>query len=156
MELIHTQTLTKPQKTAALKLWNGEYPEQLKCETPAAFDQYLSTLTNVHHCLLTIKSGTIAGWAFKFIRNDEWWFVIILDGSVHLKGFGSLLLTQLKEKETVLNGWVVDHNEYLKSNGQSYRSPVDFYLKNGFKIITDIRLELPHLSGVKITWKKED
>lgn len=79
--------------------------------------------------------------------------MIILDSIVHLKGLGSLLLEQLKDKETALHGWVVDHNNYLKSNVETYLSPLNFYLKNEFRVVEDIRLELPHLSAVKITWE---
>ncbi|WP_158795451.1 N-acetyltransferase [Pedobacter sp. L105] len=156
MEIIPTDILSSYQKIAVLKLWNLEYPEQLQCKTMAEFEHYLFTLANVNHFLLLDDAHEIVGWAFKFTRDTAVWFAIILDGTIHLKGFGSLLLDQLKDKETSLNGWVVDHNHYLRSNAEIYRSPLNFYLKNGFRVIEDVRLELPHLSAVKITWKKTD
>ena len=156
MEIIATDILNSYQKIVALKLWNQEYPEQLQCKTMTEFEQYLFTLANVNHFLLLDDANKIVGWAFKFTRDTAAWFVIILDGSVHLKGFGSLLLDQLKDKETTLNGWVVDHNHYLRSDVEIYRSPLNFYLKNGFRVIEDVRLELAHLSAVKITWEKPD
>lgn len=68
-------------------------------------------------------------------------------------GYGTRLLNLAKEKEPVLNGWVIDRNEGVKYNGKPYRSPLEFYLKNGFQTIPGIRLELATLSAVKIQWK---
>ena len=42
----------------------------------------------------------------------------------------------------------------LKS-GKPYRSPLDFYIKNGFKVLPEIRLELPSISAVKIKWSSD-
>ena len=71
------------------------------------------------------------------------------------KGFGTQLLNLGKEKESVLNGWVIDHDKDKKRNGENYISPLNFYLKNGFEVFPDNRLELEKLSAVKIRWKKE-
>ncbi|MCB0473527.1 MAG: hypothetical protein KDC56_10755, partial [Flavobacteriaceae bacterium] len=59
-----------------------------------------------------------------------------------------------KEKETELNGWVIDHDNDYKINGELYKSPLNFYLKNGFQKSSDRRLELEKISAVKIKWKK--
>ena len=59
-----------------------------------------------------------------------------------------------KEKENSLNAWVIDHNRDLKANGDAYRSPLEFYLKNGFKLLSDIRLELTNISAVQVNWIK--
>lgn len=52
MEIIQTDILTGYQKIAVLKLWNQEYPAQLKCKTMTDFEQYLFTLTDASHFLL--------------------------------------------------------------------------------------------------------
>ena len=62
------------------------------------------------------------------------------------------MLDKLKKHETVLNGWVIDHHDDLKKNGQFYQSPLKFYEKCDFKIMTSERIELPKISAVKITW----
>ncbi|MFT4741942.1 MAG: hypothetical protein ACI9L9_002739, partial [Marivirga sp.] len=52
------------------------------------------------------------------------------------------------------NGWVIDHSNERKSNGRLYISPLNFYLKNGFKKLSRNRLELDKISAVKIKWEK--
>lgn len=134
------------------RLWNQEYPAQLMLESMEDFDQYLLELINVTHILYTGAGNEILGWAFKFTRNEAKWFAIILDGSIHQKGIGSLLLNHLKENETELNGWVIDHERYKKTDLKYYKSPVNFYLKNGFILREQERIESPKLSAVKIVW----
>jgi len=53
-----------------------------------------------------------------------------------------------------LNGWVVDGERYIKSNGEKYLSPLEFYKKNDFEILVGERLETEKISAVKIKWKK--
>ena len=65
------------------------------------------------------------------------------------------MLKQAKRKESELNGWVIDHNLEKKKNGDYYRSPLNFYLKNGFRTLTTDRLELGKISAVKIKWNNE-
>lgn len=154
MHVINTRTLNEDQQTAAFTLWNQEYPEQLMMKTKADFEQYLSTLGAVSHSLLVGNAGEISGWAFKFTRESALWFAVILDSSKHRKGFGSILLDHVKDQETELNGWVVDHDNYLRYDGACYVSPLNFYRKNGFTVIEEIRLESAHLSAVKISWKE--
>ena len=58
------------------------------------------------------------------------------------RGLGTKLLELLKEKENILNGWVIDHANYIKQNGEPYPSPLEFYIKNDFNVHSDIRLEI--------------
>jgi hypothetical protein len=64
------------------------------------------------------------------------------------------ILNLAKEKETELNAWVIDHNNDIKKNGNKYKTPLEFYLKNGFEKLTENRLELEKISAVKIKWTK--
>ncbi len=155
MELIHTNELNNTQKAAVMQLWNQEYPLQLKYETIADLDHYLSGLQGTEHFLYTGESGEILGWAFKFSRESVKWFAIILDSTIHKQGVGTLLLDQLKDQETTLSGWVVDHNSYALTNGKAYVSPLSFYLKNGFKVLAGQRVESSRLSAAKIIWNAE-
>jgi hypothetical protein len=152
MKIAHTQTLTPQQKTDVTLLWNQEYPAQLKLAILRDFEDYLSKLIDVSHILYTGIDDQVLGWAFKFSRNQEKWFAIILDRSIHQQGIGSTLLNLLQENETVLNGWVIDHGQYKKSSQETYGSPLGFYLKNGFTVIADDRLDTPVLSAVRIRW----
>lgn len=152
MKIINRLHLIPTHKAAALKLWNEEYPLQLQYNSVSDLDNYLSRLSNLSHFLL-MKNEEVLGWSFKFNRDSDKWFVIILSSSIHYKGFGSKLLNTLMNGESELNGWVIDRDCYLKNDSSIYRSPIEFYYKNGFIIEENVRLELAELSAVKISWK---
>lgn len=152
MEIIETTDLSADQQKAALLLWNNEYPVKLRYHNMAEFNIYLEGLQQVHHFFLVDSLQNIAGWAFTFTRDSERWFAIILGSSIHQKGYGSMLLNKLKEKEPILNGWVIDHDRDVKWNGEKYVSPLPFYLKNNFVTYPDTRIDAEKLSAVKIKW----
>ncbi len=150
---IETSTfLTAESKTVIYSIWNEVYPLRLKYEQPEDFDAYLDKLANQHHYLLIDDEETIVGWAFQFERDAETWFAILLVDAVQGRGYGTALLNEIKKRVSKLCGWVVDHSTDVKLNGEVYRSPMDFYLKNDFKIISDKRLETEKISAVKIEW----
>lgn len=154
MKIITLTQLSKPDKIQLLELWNNEYPKKLNYNSLQDLDDYLSGLTNQSHTLILNNSDEIVGWYFDFIRDNQKWFAIILDAKIQGKGFGTLLLNKAKEKEQELNGWVIDHNHNKKLNGETYQSPLAFYLTNGFSLIKQSRLKLEHISAVKIKWSK--
>lgn len=156
MEIIETTDLSADQQKAALLLWNNEYPVKLRYFNMGEFNTYLEGLQQVNHLFLADNNQNIMGWAFAFTRNGERWFAVILDSSVHNKGYGSMLLNKLKEKEPVLNGWVIDHDRDVKMNGEKYISPLPFYLKNNFVTYPDTRIDAEKLSAVKIKWTNND
>ncbi|MGI9651271.1 hypothetical protein [Chryseobacterium sp. RLHN22] len=153
MKIITNNRLDLEQKRQILQLWNNEYPEKLAYKNLEGFENYLEKLHNVNHFLLT-DNEEIHGWAITFIRDSEIWFAIILSGNIHGEGWGTKMLNELKRNKTELNGWVIDHNNDKKINGEFYKSPLEFYLKNEFKVLSDVRLELEIMSAVKIKWTK--
>ncbi len=137
-----------------MRLWNGEYPVHLNYKDVAGFEQYLDGLSQPVHLTINDKEGTVKGWLILFTREDARWFAMILDGSLQGKGIGSRLLAEAKKLETELNGWATDHGRDLRVDGSPYPSPIGFYQKNGFEVLSDIRLEKGDLSTVKIRWRK--
>jgi hypothetical protein len=85
---------------------------------------------------------------------QEIWFAIIVDSRCHKIGIGTLLLDALKQDSEVLNGWVTDHDRYMKTSCARYLSPLVFYRKNSFEVLHDTRLEIEKLSAVKIRWQR--
>lgn len=152
MILTHTILLDPNEKQAVFKLWNQEYPKRLNYLKIEEFENYLAGLENPHHILVKDEHKDILGWFVDFKRENEIWFAMILDASIHGKGIGSNLLEKAKKKNAILNGWVIDSSEYLKKDDFIYRSPLEFYLKNDFKILKETRLESPRISAVKIKW----
>jgi len=63
---------------------------------------------------------------------------------------GTLLLNNAEQDEAELNGWVIDHNMDKKENGDLYPSPLNFYVRNGFEVLKDIRFDNGKLTAVKI------
>ena len=156
LEFIKRSILSNSEKLDAFELWNNEYPEKLTYKSTTEFDEYLENLVDLSHILLIDSDGKIRGWYFDFIRDNGKWFAIILDSKIQGNGFGTKMLNLAKENEIELNGWVIDHNRDKKRNGKVYKSPLDFYLKNGFKKISEIRLELDKISAIKIKWKNKN
>jgi len=154
MKFLSTKELSKGWKMEILNLWNNEYPEKLNYRTLLDFDNYLENLNSKSYILMLDHNQNVKGWYFDFFRNEEKWFVIIVSSKIHGQGFGTQILNLAKERESELNGWVIDHDNDKKLNGEFYKSPLEFYLKNGFEKLSDIRLELDKLSAVKIKWKK--
>jgi len=153
MEIVTSTFLTDFQKECAYKLWNNEYPRNLQHKTITEFDEYLNGLQKVKHYLLIDSEGVITAWAAKFKRNDEIWFAIIINSTVHGKGYGTAILNEIKKEEQHLVGWVIDHERDSKVNGNRYRSPLAFYIKNQFNILYNSRIESPTISAVKIIWE---
>ncbi|MFN0204221.1 MAG: GNAT family N-acetyltransferase [Bacteroidia bacterium] len=137
-----------------LTLWNQEYPLNLQYQSLADFQKYLQSLENAKHFLWVDEGEQVKAWAFTFDREKERWFAIILSEEVQGLGYGRKIMALLQETENELNGWVTDHQHYIKMNGQPYLSPMGFYEKCGFSVLMGQRLELPQLSAVKIHWKK--
>jgi len=156
LEIIQTSALNEQEKIQVLGLWNNEYPEKLSFNSLTEFDTYLQNLNNLTHFLLTNDIDLILGWALTFDRDNEKWFAIILSENIKGKGFGKKMLDNLKQTERVLNGWVIDHNNDKKQNGQFYKSPLKFYEKCGFEILDNERLELDKISAVKIRWTDDE
>jgi len=154
MEIVEKKVLSLEQKESLCQLWNNEYPEKLSYKKTEEFDMYLNSLSNTKHYLLIVDANKIKGWAFTFLREDEVWFAIIVDDQMQGKGKGSLLLEELKKGKNNLNGWVVDHENDSKQNGEAYISPLLFYIKNGFTICNGTRIENEKISAVKINWNR--
>lgn len=151
MQIIQQDTLKEEEKKFLMDLWNREYPARLGFENMAQLDAYLGELKNPVHYIVAADKALVA-WGATFLRDGEKWFAMIIDVNHQRAGLGSRLLQLLKENKQELNGWVIDHHSDFKSNGQTYNSPLDFYLKNDFEILKDTRLETDRLSAVKIKW----
>jgi len=152
MNIIRTENLSEDQKQHIVRLWNAEYPARLRHSGTNSLDEYLSKLGNPEHYLLTDEQENIKGWLACFLRDGEKWFAMIVDSSEQKKGYGSRLLDEVKKHEPEINGWAMDREKDLKADGETYRSPIGFYLKNGFRILSEVRLETETMSAVKIKW----
>jgi GNAT superfamily N-acetyltransferase len=153
MTFTQTPTLTLDQKKDIFTLWNKVSPVAVSHNSMQAFDLYLASLDGVIYTLVLGEDSRVVGWFADFDRDGDRWFAMLLDSSIHGKGVGSELLARAKERHQSLNGWVIDHGNDKTLSGDSYISPVNFYLKNGLTIVSEVRLELDNLSCVKMNWE---
>ena len=154
MEILKTYSLEPPQHQEVFELWNTEYPVHLGFATPSGLDQYLKSLPRLRYYLAPGTGNRLLGWAMVYGEEGENWFALTVRGDCQGQGKGTLLLDRLKEEHTSLNGWVIDHENDLRRDGQVYHSPLAFYLKNDFTVFPGSRLELPELSAVRIQWSR--
>ena len=154
MQFEKLRQLKRGQRTQLFELWNSEFPVTFLHRHTDDFENYLFKLVNPQHYLVSLNDKTVIAWAYSFQRYEETWFGLLVHPHYQRKGHGSRLLDILKQENPQLNGWVIDHKADLKQSGERYFSPLEFYLKNNFSAIPDIRLELDLLSAVKMHWEK--
>jgi GNAT superfamily N-acetyltransferase len=150
-----TKILSEKQRLDIVRLWNCEYPKELSHSNLSDFDQYLQTLSDPNHILLSDENENVRGWLIYFIRDNEQCFAMLLDSSLQGQGWGSKLLNLAKAHNSELNGWVIDSDNEPKQNGENYKSPIGFYRKNGFEIRMDVQLKKKNIHGIKVTWKAD-
>ncbi len=149
MEIIKTKLLTLSQEEQIDKLWNEEYPVKLSNR----FKLLLDGVENYHHYIIEDAKKNIIGWAVDFEKENEIRFSVIVQSVYKGKGLGRLLMDRLKSESKEFYGWVIDHNRDMKKNGEVYQTPLPFYLKLGFEVLSEIRIESEMISAVKIKWK---
>ncbi|HAD97751.1 MAG TPA: hypothetical protein DCG19_10120 [Cryomorphaceae bacterium] len=150
-QLVKKSFLNLQDKLDIRAIWNSEYPHSVRFTEIEGLEKYLAGLSDITHYLVYSDKG-VAGWLPVFTREGERWFALLVRSDFQRKGLGKQLLDHARKSERVLNGWVVDKAGFVKSNGQEYRSPLSFYLNNGFDVIPEVRLETEQLSFVKIRW----
>lgn len=148
MQIVKTKTLTPEQEDRIDRLWDEEYPVNLA----GRYKLLLEGVDNYGHYMLQDENGLIKGWAVHFEKDGETRFSIIVPSSWQGKGYGRALLEGLKEELDEFYGGVIDHVRDVKANGEPYRTPLPFYLKNGFELLPGQRIEAEIISAVKIRW----
>lgn len=148
MKVIKTKILSPKQEEQIDALWNEEYPIKLANR----FKLLLEGVENYNHYVIEDEEKNVKAWAVDFEKENEIRFSIIVRSGEKGKGLGACLIDKLKLENEEFFGWVIDHNKDLKSNGQNYITPMPFYLKHGFAILDDCRIEAEIISAVKIKW----
>jgi GNAT superfamily N-acetyltransferase len=151
MKIIKTKKLNELQISQINDLWNDEYPLKLKDRFPILLD---GADWHNHYIFLDEEQNVIA-WAVDFEKEKQIRFSIIVASNHKGKGLGGLLIDQLKEENKEFYGWVIDHNDDLISNGEKYLTPMPFYLKHGFEILNDIRIDNEMIKAVLIKWSEK-
>lgn len=143
------------EKKTLYKLWNTAYPASIHNAGLNDLESYLEGLSECKHTFLwnDEQRTQLVAWFAIFKRNNETWFAMIVDVAHQKNGIGSRLLRAAQRSEPVLNGWVIDHNKARMADGSLYVSPLLFYKRLGFEILSTHRLETEQISAVKIRWE---
>jgi GNAT superfamily N-acetyltransferase len=150
MKIANNKILTPLQSSQINQLWNDEYPIKLKDRFPILLDG----VENFNHYIIGDAKQNVIAWAVDFEKENEIRFSIIVHSHHNGKGLGSILVEKIKSENELFYGWVIDHNDDLKTNGEYYQTPMPFYLKHGFEILHDARIESEMIRAVKIKWSK--
>ena len=147
-----SRTLTPKQMEKVNTIWNRVYPVQVKDRLAS----FLNETDEQHHFYIENEKNELIAWSVFILSKDEWRFSLLVDTPYQGMGLGSILLTEMKKKKNNFFGWVVDHDNDVTVDGNKYRSPLLFYQKNGFNILTGRRLETPLFSGREVKWEGEN
>ena len=147
MEIIKTKNINSDQFQQIDQMWNDEYPIKLKDR----FGILLEGIENYNHYLIE-QNNSVLAWAVEFEKEKEKRFSIIVKNEYKGNGFGNLLINRLKRDLGEFYGWVIDHNDDLKLNGEHYKTPMPFYLNHGFEIMSDKRIDNEMIRAVLIKW----
>jgi len=146
------KTLTIALKQQLLMLWNQEYPSILHHADIISLDAYLNTLNEPLYTLI-LDESELKAWYVDFDRSGERWFAMIVSRMFQGKGYGKALLEQGKVKNKILNGWAIAKDDYQRSDGTIYPSPLGFYQKMGFQLLTSNILKTEQLEAIQIRWE---
>ncbi len=148
MDILKTKIVSSFQSSQINQLWNEEYPIKLIDRFPIL----LEGVKNYNHYLVQDNKQKVLAWAVDFEKEDEIRFSILVAAEHKAQGIGSMLVDKLKAENKLFYGWVIDHNNDLKANGEYYQTPIEFYKKHGFEIMQNLRIESEMIRAVKIKW----
>lgn len=147
--IIKTIVLSQSQSMQIDRAWNEEYPIKLNNRFGLLLND---TKSHLHYIIENEKQEVIA-WGVMFEKDAERRFSILVLSKYKSQGLGKQLIDAFKKDYPVFYGWVIDHDNDVKANGEKYISPLPFYLKLGFNILSEQRIESEMIAAVKVVYK---
>jgi GNAT superfamily N-acetyltransferase len=129
-------------------LWDDEYPATLE----GRFSMLLDDAILFKHFLILDQEENVLAWAVYFQKDEEIRFSILVDRKYQGLGYGKQLIDALKDELPEFYGWVIDKPNFIRKDGSAYPSPLSFYLKLGFEILPDQRIDNDMINAVKVTF----
>lgn len=140
MNVIRKTELTSKEIGLMLELYNRRMPKSFnKTE-----DTFCIDCGEDVEIFMAYEAEVLSG----FLSIREGWGKLISSGLA-----GKLLLEEAKKHNDVLFGWVSTKEGVKNGEGKDYKSPINFYLNNGFKI-DERRNEGLDPTILKVIWKK--
>jgi GNAT superfamily N-acetyltransferase len=147
--IIKTKELSDSQVEQIDRAWNDEYPIKLNNR----FGILLNDAKSYMHYFIENEKQEVIAWSVMFEKEDERRFSILVVNKYQGQGLGKQLIEALKKDYPIFYGWVIDHDNDVKTNGEKYVSPLPFYLQLGFTILNEQRIDTEMISAVKVEYK---
>jgi GNAT superfamily N-acetyltransferase len=149
--IIKTKELSLNQVEQINQVWNDEYPIKLNNR----FRILLNDAKSYMHYIIENEKQEIIAWGVMFEKEDEHRFSILVVKKYQGQELGKQLIDSFKKDYPIFFGWVIDHDNDVKINGEKYVSPLPFYLKHGFKILNEQRIDTEMISAVKVLFENQ-
>jgi len=149
--IIKTKDLSSSQSEQIDRAWNDEYPIKLNNR----FGLLLNDAKSHVHYIIEKEKQEVIAWGVMFEKEDELRFSILVLSKYKGQGMGKLLIDAFKNDYPIFYGWVIDHDNDVKANGEKYVSPLPFYLKQGFNILNEQRIDTEMISAVMVIFQRE-
>jgi len=146
--------ISTSEEDIILRLWNSEFPVKSMLSDFRDFELNFVDTFDWHHYFI-YKDDKIIGWGFKFLRYSGTWFVMVIDRIFQRQGYGKILLNNMLQQENEVNCWVIDYENYERTDGSCYPPPIKFLMANGFSPLKDIRGFNGKVSALKFVLKRE-
>jgi GNAT superfamily N-acetyltransferase len=148
--IIQTKELSNSQVEQIDRAWNDEYPIKLNNR----FGILLNDAKSYMHYIIENEKQEVIAWGVMFEKEDERRFSILVVNKYKGQGLGKKLIEAFKKDYPIFYGWVIDHDNDVKANGEKYVSPLPFYLQLGFTILKEQRIDTEMISAVKVKFKE--
>lgn len=129
---------------------NPKFTREIRFET---FKNLLHRDNSIKIILAT-SGEKLLGWLMiSFAENRGLYhFNMLVHREFQRAGIGKQMLTKAKENYDELYGVVVPVNRYKRRDGTQYKTPIDFYKKNGFSLTGKKFVEYRDVQLVEIKW----
>lgn len=135
MEIRRNTSLTDIEIEELLVIQNKRLPDNLYTE----FDEFKRRLSNYRdpeYITLHDEDDTILG--FVILRSigvdNHRYGILIVDDVAAGNTYGKQIIDAAKESNDNLYGWVYDGDHRKTKDGSKYKSPLTYYITQGFKI----------------------
>jgi GNAT superfamily N-acetyltransferase len=153
MEIEISKTISNSDQSKIYHIWNVVYPTQVAFIKKNDFEAYLEKAGYKTHYIIRGNNYSVSGWLMTFNRDDERYFVLLVNENMQGNGIGTALINEMKKIENKIAGWIVESDSYFKSDGSLYHSPMSFYKNLGFTMTNEINNK-NDFSTTKIIWKR--
>ncbi|MHA2503663.1 MAG: GNAT family N-acetyltransferase [Candidatus Kariarchaeaceae archaeon] len=132
------------------------YPDFTTNRTPKVLMKRFTENERIR-LILALDGDRLVGWLQLTPIKDtsKHHFNMLVDDKDHGRGIGTRLLTEAKKLEDELRGVMVPIEGYKRRDGLPYRSPVEFYKKNGFVLTGESWIEYGDVEIVGMIWSRK-